>query len=712
MRWLSKDSPLVNNFFLCVILLLTIFLSIYHFIFIIFLISYLVYLFVRIKNKIIILFCIICAFIVFLHFILISIKIKNFPKYINEELLVIDVIKSDNSNQIILKKGKYRIYLYTKRDLEVGDVIKIEAKREEVMSNTIENGFNYKNYLKNNLVLALVKTDEFKILKHKFCIYSIRSGVIKYIDKYFKDGISNSYVKAFISGDKSQFSDELNESLKENGITHLFAISGLHVSLLVILLSKILKIFFKKENIINIICVVFLSIYLIITNFTASILRAYLMYVISLINKKRLNSVLSSLDILSIVFISMLIYNPYYAFQLGFALSFIATFTILLNNQNLRFLSKTLQILLISLSMNVFTLPYIVNVNYEVNALSPILNIFYISFVSTIILPFTFFVFVFPLFSSVYSTLMDVFTKIVVYSSKGAVNVKFPSFTPVMVFIYLLLLVLFIISKKNYKKVMAFIFLIFLIIISNSAFFYRTVSIDFLYLNDGEASIIRDLNKVVVVDTGDGYRDEVYSFLRFKGIKRINYLVITHNHLDHYGGIDKIYQNIKVDNIVVSIYNEAYYAYYNVSKRLEYGQSFNLGDLEFLVLSPKMKSDEENDNSLVLKLKHKKYDFDMLMLADVGQVIEEKLVNDIKNTHFDLIKIAHHGSKTSTSDIMLENIKVNYAIIMVGKRWKDTFPSIEVINELKKYHIKYYCTNDYYSIKYDIKRKKFKSLNN
>ena len=712
MRWLNKDSPLINNFFLSTLLLLTIFLSIYHIIFIIFLIAYLVYLFVKIRNKIIILFCIICALIVFLHFVLISIKINNYPKYVNEELLVIDVMNRDNNNQVILKKGKYQFYLYTKRDVKVGDVIKIEVIREEVMPNTIENGFNYKKYLSNNLVLALIKTDEFKIIKHKFCIYNIRSSVINYIDKYFKDDTSNSYVKAFITGDKSEFSDELKDSLKENGITHLFAISGLHVSLLVLFLSKILKVFIKKENIINIVCIVFLSLYLIIASFAASILRAYLMYVISLLNKRKLKSVLSSLDILSIVFILMLVYNPYYAFQLGFALSFIATFTIILINKNICSLSKTQQILCMSFVMSILTLPYIVNINYEVNVLSPILNIFYISFVSTTILPFTFFVFVFPLFSGAYSTLMEIFTNIVVYSGKCAVNVQFPSFTPYIVFAYLLFGILFTIVAHRYKKVIAFSFLIFLIIISNSAFFYRTTSIDFLYLNDGEASIIRDLNKVVVVDTGDGYKDEVYNFLRSKGIKRINFLIITHNHLDHYGGIARIYQNIKVDNIIVSKYNEAYYTYYNVSKRLSYGDIITLGNLEFLVLSPKIKSDEENDNSLVLKVKHKKYDFDMLMLGDAGKVIEEEIINDIKNAHFDLIKIAHHGSSTSTSNLMLENIYANYAIIMVGKKWKDTFPSKEVVYELKKYHIKYYCTSDYYSIKYDIKRKKFKCLNN
>ena len=712
MRWLSKDNPLINNLFLTSILILIICLCIYHLIFLIFLIFYLAYLFIKIKNKTIIIFSLICASIIFFHFLLINRKINTYPNYVDETLLVIDVTNSDSTNKVVLKKGKYRFYLYTKKELNVGDVVKIQALKEKVKTNTIENGFNYKKYLSNNLVQALIKTDDINIVDHKFCIYIIREYVFRYIDKYFKDDIANSYVKAFITGAKDGFSDDLKESLNINGISHLFAISGLHVSLLVVFLSKFLSIFIKKEDVISYICIVFLSLYLVVTAFASSILRAYLMYILSYVNKKRLNSVFSSLDILSIIFISMLIYNPYYAFQLGFALSFIATFVILLNNNLMQRFSKTLQTLYISLLMIIFSLPIIVNVNYEINVISPILNIFYISFVSTIILPCTFLVFVFPLFSEAYKELMEVFTNVVVFSKKFALPIKFPSFGPYIVFVYLIFFVLFIILNNKYKKIVVFSFLIFLGILSNSAFFYRATSIDFLYLNDGEASIIRDLNKVVVVDTGDGYSDEVCNFLKSKGIKRINYLVITHNHLDHYGGLDSIYKNMKVDCIIVSNYNYADYAYYNITRRVTYGDTFSTYNLYFKVISPKELSDDENDNSIVLHMRHLKYDFNMLLLADASKAVEEEIIDDIKDINFDIIKIAHHGSITSTSDIMLTKINANYAIIMVGKRWENVFPSNEVINRLKKHHIKYYTTSIYYSIKYDIKRGKFKCLNN
>ena len=155
---------------------------------------------------------------------------------------------------------------------------------------------------------------EVEILGKKFNL-----GVIKY---YFRSYLENTFsddaiifLKAMVIGDLDDIDEQFRDAIMNNGILHLFAVSGLHIVLFIGLIEKVLKFFNLKQNKIDLINSSFLILYLILTSFAPSVIRASFMYYISLINKK-VKLGLSTLDIISLIFIILILYNPLYYYNL------------------------------------------------------------------------------------------------------------------------------------------------------------------------------------------------------------------------------------------------------------------------------------------------------------------------------------------------------------------------------------------------------------
>ena len=684
---LNRDHPLINNIFLIFIGLSLVLFTIYHWIFSILLVLYILYLIFKIKNKTILIAVIIVCAIYLLHFILKTIKYHNIDN-IDGYYHIYDISNIGNYKRLVIKNGIDNIYIYTNKDFNIGDMVYIKGN--------VEN-YNYKQYN----ILKISYTDDITFIKKGFSFNILKYKLNNYIDNHFDDD-SKMMIKAFLLADKDAFSDSLNDHLKTNGIMHLFAVSGLHLNLLSVFIIKILKYFKIKDNVCDWIVMIILLIYVVLASFTASITRAFLMYLLAVINKKKLNNIFSNLDIICICFIMMIIINPYLYMNIGFLLSFIVAFSIIICGYLFNHKNKYLNILYISIVSCVASLPVVASINYEINILSPILNVFYISLVSSIILPFTFIVLLCPFLSYFYSALIKIFIYLVSFSANVHFNIRFPCFDAYLVLIYILIILGFILFKK--RKIITIIYILFLIIVSNKAFLYQGISLDFRCLNNGEATLIRYKSKNILIDTGDGYKDEMYLYLRKLGIKKIDYVFISHNHDDHYGGLEEIYDNIDINHIVISKYNDGFYRCYDNVEVVEYGDVINIGDMIFKIIGPKRINKDENNNSLIIYLDFIKYNYHILFTGDCMKDEEEDIMEDIKLLEIDCVKIAHHGSNTSSSIEFLKNVDCKYAIIMNSKKWKDVFPSSEVIDNLNNLGIKYYVVMNW-NLLYDVRKK-------
>ena len=256
---------------------------------------------------------------------------------------------TEDKTQIeLLSKEKILAVIYEKTNYKLGDTVKIEGKLETPSNNTFFNLFNYKNYLKSKKINYIFKAKTIKLIKeNKSLKYKIKNNLISYIEKYK----TQNYLKTFILGDNKEIEEDIIKAYQINGISHLFAVSGMHLSLFALILNFILKRIIKKENINNLIIILFFIFFSFLTNYSPSILRALILY-ISLTINKILNLKIKTIDLIILDLIILLIYNPYYIYNIGFIYSFTITITLVITsniiNKQKNYISKTLITSLIS----------------------------------------------------------------------------------------------------------------------------------------------------------------------------------------------------------------------------------------------------------------------------------------------------------------------------------------------------------------------------
>ena len=213
-------------------------------------------------------------------------KITN--RIYNNETLTLNIRSREN---VIIK-------YYTKKDLKIyiGDTIKVYGEFNKPNDNKTKYLFNYKKYLYRKNIFYIVNCRKIiKVKSNKNLFYKIKQLIINRLD-------NNPYLYTFLLGDKSLLDKEVLRSYQENGISHLFAISGMHISLLATLISKLLSKSFNEEKIFKITSII-LIIYLFLVGLSPSILRGVIFYILFSINKiyyfyiKPLNLILLTLSI-------------------------------------------------------------------------------------------------------------------------------------------------------------------------------------------------------------------------------------------------------------------------------------------------------------------------------------------------------------------------------------------------------------------------------
>lgn len=615
------------------------------------------------------------------------------------EGFIIDIKEKETYNRLLVRSSfkKYYVYDSDKTAFNLGVKILAKGEKLEIKEKQIAMSFDYKAYLKHEKIVGVLKAREIEVKEKRASLLWIKEKFNSYINNNF-DEENKMFLRAVVLGDTSLFDEETMTNIKTNGISHLFAVSGLHIGLLVIMLTYLLKKLKLNEKAVNIIIAIFLLLYLIVTSFSPSIMRASLMWGFICINK-HFKLGFSLLDIISIIFIILIIINPFYMYNMGFVLSFLVTFNIILMAPLIKSKKNVLQILYISIASQIITLPLIINFNFEINLLSFIANVVHIN-LFTLILPISFVVLICPPFKMIFNYLIIGFLKLVDLSSYINIGLVLPYFDINKTIVYYVLLVLMCLFyyRRNVFNYLSLLLLVFILIMFNLSSFKLSQEVYFFSLYNGEASLITDkFNRCnVLIDTGDGKNREVSNYLKRLGIKHLDFLVLTHNHFDHNGEALEIINQIDVKQIVVSEYDRSIYSSFPNAMKVGKGSRFKKGGLSFEVFSPSTKSNDENDNSIVLKVKIGGLDF--LFLGDASKIIIEEVMYDVGK--IDVLKVGHHGSKTSLSFKALEVLNPSYAIVQTGQIEYFAFPDKEVIDALKHYNIKTYRTDLDYSVKF------------
>ena len=587
-----------------------------------------------------------------------------------------------------------------KSNYSFGDKVYIEGEISVPNNNTIPNNFNYKDYLYHKYIYYIVKIDKIKMISKNDNIFlNIKNSIYKRIDaiKY------NDYLYAFILGKSYYIDSEVLNNYKINGITHLFALSGLHVSMFSSIILFILKKIKLNEKLSYLITSLFLIFFAFIASFTPSIVRSVLFFILSSINSVYYLYIKPKY-LLYIVFSILIFINPFYIYDTGFILSFCISFFILLFNEKNKINNNLLSILVISILSTLSSLPIIINMSYEINILGFINNLFFIPYVTYIVFPLSIIV----VFISKLSFILNFLIIIMEYISKvssNILNIKliFPKMSLFLIIIYYVLLIL-IVKKINLKK----IFIIYLSFLYFRCNFDKNNYVYFIDVGQGDSAlIVTKNNKSILIDTGgkvgSNYslmKSNVIPFFKSIGIRKLDYLFITHGDADHCGNSKSLIDNFSVKNVYLNK-GKINNCEKKTNGNILYDDYLKIDNIEIYSLN---NGDYNDENSLSMVLLLVIDNYKILLMGDAPKKVEEEIIDKYDLDNIDILKVGHHGSNTSSSKNFIGHIKPKYSIISVGKNNKFGHPKKSVLDTLSDSKI--YRTDEDGSIMFRIKNDK------
>ena len=459
-----------------------------------------------------------------------------------------------------------------------------------------------------------------------------------------------------------------------------------------------------------------------LTSFPMSVLRSCIFTILLTINK-RFYFFIKTQNLLYLTLAIILFINPLYIFNLGLQLSFSISLSLILMGEYINSFKKNIgKSFCISFISFVVSFPIVINNFYEVNFLSIFYNLFFVPFITILILPLTLISFIFPFLDNILHLFIFILENLTLFLSKiNVLKITFCKVNFVIFCLYYVLIILCLFNLKRGKKRIIFV-LAMVIIVHSSINFVNNNYIMFMDVNQGDSTLIVVNKKTTLIDTGgllqlnkDKYdynitNNRTIPYLKSKGIKKIDNLILTHGDYDHMGEAINIVNNFKVEKVIfncgkfndlekelIKVLNKRKIKYYSCINEL------NIDNNKLYFLQTK-EYDNENDNSNVIYTKINGYKF--MFMGDAGVDKEKDILENYNISNIDVLKVGHHGSKTSSSKKFIDEANPKYGVISVGKNNKYGHPNKEILNTLS--NSKIYRTDEDGSIMFKIKNNKLK----
>lgn len=599
-------------------------------------------------------------------------------------------VKEDKITIEIKAKEKLLItYKYQDKEfnnLSYGDKIKVKGTLITPSKNTNQNTFNYQKYLYYKKIYYIVEATSInKIANNHNYLYTIKNTLYQKIDKLK----SSNYIKTLLFCDNT-LSKEIKESYRINGISHLFSVSGMHINFFVSIIYLYLNKITYNKRIKYLITNIFIITYLILFP-SSSLLRSAVMSILYSINYL-LKLKIKKIDILLLTLGVSLLINPFIIYDLGYIYSYTITFFLVLSSSTLKKKNKINKIIYISLLSFLVSIPITIYNSYEINIISILLNIILVPIISIIILPLTILTYIFPILDSILYLFTNTLETISLFISK--INITKIIFPKPSLLIIVLYYIIFLLSYQNKKYF--YLNIILLIIIYISPYLNSNFEVVMFEVGEADCHLIKyPYNKnTILIDTGKNeykIKNEVIPYLKSIGIKKIDYLIITHGDEDHIGGSITLINNFQVKNVILNkgtftdIEKELIK---NLNKKKILYQininKINISNHTIYLLN-NTKYNNENDNSIITYFTYQKYKF--LYMGDASITTEDNLLENYNLNNISILKVGHHGSNTSSSKDFISQINPSISLISVGENNIYHHPNKEVINNLSKSRI-------------------------
>jgi len=682
-----------------------------------------------------------------------------------QELEVIAIVVSNKKEKDYYNRYKIKTisneYLYInvdkKQKLEYGDKVLLKGEFQEPQTARNYKGFNYKEYLKTLKIYGTVNVSTIKLLD-KNCANKLMQ-ISNSLFLKIKENIEKTYsqnISSIVLGVMLGYTEDIDENIKEDfstsNISHVLAVSGMHISYIIFLITKSTqKILGKKKS--KIIASFVLLAYMFITGFSVSVVRASIMGILTCMSfiVYRKSDTLNNIAISALI---TLINNPYSINGVSFALTYGGTLGIIyfqpivnkiiknvkIRNRKWKYVflkiqrkyEKILDIIAVSISAQIIIAPIMV-MNFNTIGIGFLLTNLLLSCVIGIIVMGGF-VQILVSFASItagvaFAKLIEIPTYGLLLISKidlGNFEAVTPDFYQIILY-YLAICILrylYIVFHLKYcnstqervkntiylikyklrpyfsKIIITLIFIVVLFMIVS--FVPHNLNIYFIDVGQGESTlIVTPKHKTILIDGGgnsnyDVGKNILIPYLLDRKITTLDYVIISHFDEDHVGGILPVLEELKVKQVIINKQvedSENYQKFLTIVKekkikiiQVEKGNViFIEKDLYFDIIWPSKNQILENalnNNSIVCKLNYK--DFSMLFTGDIENIAEQKILENVNNNllNADVLKVAHHGSKTSSINEFIEKVKPKIALIGVGKNNKFGHPNNEVVKRM------------------------------
>lgn len=638
-----------KGFYLALPLLVVVLAKMLHPILYVFLIFYFVFLYLK-HFKILLSVSLLLSFLLFLFFYL--------PQPLNQNEISGKVVNKDDQS-IVVKRGYHKVKVYGEfKNISLFDDISLIGKPYNFHQIQNDYAFNYQYYLYSLNIFDTLQLEKIKSNQHQDHLYH-------YLEKRIKTSSKvKSLLSLFILGTKDEQMKEYYQKLTQLSIVHLFALSGMHLTILQKWLMNFLKFFFSKKGQ-KCISLILIGVYMFSIPYNISYLRAYLMLFLPMIFGKWLNQ----LDIFSFLTVGMLMYNPYLIYNLSFIFSYLIYFFILLlKNQKAG-----------KYYLFLGSIPIIISIQHILPVFSFLIGILLMPYIEMIYKSMLYYLllgkYILPFLSLEYELLL----KMIAFIYDFSFTLPFSQPTLFFIGVYYYLYLKGIYKLNVNRKVTQEVCLLLSVLLAFYFYPYynmkgQVVMID---VGQGDCFFIQQpyARGNVLIDTGGLQKSDLATsrlipYLQSQGVFYLDAVFISHEDYDHCGALASLKEHFKVKNV-----------FYDFKKK-------KIGDLVFKNLALDKYYTNSNDRSSIIyvTINHLNY----LFTGDISKEVESDLYQTYHHLDVDVLKVAHHGSSSSSSEDLFKMIDPKVALISVGKNNRYRHPSYLTLKRLEAYGVKIY----------------------
>ena len=666
-------------------------------------------------------------------------------------------------------REKIQVFLYLQSEEEAGKAAQLrrysmiqavlKLKKPSPLSNP--GGMDYWDYLFRQHIHWTAKgkpLHSFVILKEApfhpmVLIDEWREKLSLKLEKMYDEPVAG-YLRGLLLGERSEVDPDWERQYTTLGIVHLLSISGLHVTVLTGAVYFILtKIGLTRERAAWVV-IGLLPVYAVLTGLNAPVVRATIMAgltMIALIFRKPADS----LSFLGVAFLLQLGFNPYQLFEAGFQLSFLLTAGLIVWTEpvagQFSFIPSFLRYPAAgNLVAEWLSFPIVVHHFHEYSLLSLLANLLFVPVISFVVLPVSLLILCLGLIwesgAIMFALLLETGIRMIQgwigwLSEFRAFHLVFPSPPKWWVILYYIFSAMVLLSwLQRGKKLLctggaALLVLLFQVCPGDENFSARLA---FLDVGQGDATVIETAKgQTILVDGGGNVRydknetwrrrknsfqvgeDVIVPYLKSRGIRKIDLLIITHGDMDHINGLRDVIRRFPVAKAVRNARFPAneeerkiiteltgqnvpiYVAPTGRTWEIEAGIRFSFLHPDFM--KPENTGESDNEDSVVCLLSVG--DTQVLFPGDIGTTTEKYLLKRRSWPEVDILKVAHHGSKSSTHETWLDVLRPEHAVISAGRFNSYGHPAPEVISRLEKRGISIWRTDQHGAVIFEIGKK-------